>query len=396
MTADRYAHPTMGDLAKGAAEFVAPRTVEDGVNLTNVLGDIGELTPFAPAVPFLESRLGLREWDDETIAAMALLGLIPFGGKVAREAGKGIRKTAEAIERLPKGNKGGFIRNPMYDWNKLTPQQKAATTQAMEEWTSRAKNHTAAPQTPPVYNEFWDDNLNEAVWNVAGDYKFTPKINGKKNPDIKTQAMLPENTGEAAFLRHSPYLSNYDKVLTTARINAEEERLARAGLLPQYTKDPYDDMGNFAKTFPTVKGSREGIGNSAKGVIIDELEHKFPGYRGVMEGRGPRQSKYNKDHIYTSYILSPSEEGIIQSKTDAILQDFPRDQLDELYKQHKNYYENEIARIQEQLDYYKTEPEAEQKRLAEWYQMMEHKKEFFIRARKELENAYNERIINDL
>lgn len=109
MTADRYAHPTMGDLAKGAAEFVAPRTVEDGVNLTNVLGDIGELTPFAPAVPFLESRLGLREWDDETIAAMALLGLIPFGGKVAREAGKGIRKTAEAIERIPKGNKGGFI-----------------------------------------------------------------------------------------------------------------------------------------------------------------------------------------------------------------------------------------------------------------------------------------------
>lgn len=111
MTADRYAHPTMGDLAKGAAEFVAPRTVEDGVTLTNVLGDIGELTPLAPAVPFLESRLGLREWDDETIAAMALLGLIPFGGKVAREAGKGIRKTAEAIERLPKGNKGGFIRS---------------------------------------------------------------------------------------------------------------------------------------------------------------------------------------------------------------------------------------------------------------------------------------------
>lgn len=316
MTADRYAHPTMGDLAKGAAEFVAPRTVEDGVNLTNVLGDIGELTPLAPAVPFLESRLGLREWDDDTIAAMALLGLIPFGGKVAREAGKGIRKTAEAIERIPKGNKGGFIRNPMYDWNKLTPEQKAATTQAMEEWTSRAKKHTAAPQTPPVYNEFWDDNLNEAVDNVAGDYKFTPKLNGKKNPDIKTQAMLPENTGEAAFLRHDPYVSNYDKVLTTARINAEEERLARAGLLPQYVMDPYDDMGHFAKAFPTVKGSRGDIGNSAKGVIIDDLERKFPGYRQVMQGKGPGQSRYiyspmlDKDNVWDKLFNDVYNAGI--------------------------------------------------------------------------------------
>lgn len=385
MTADRYAHPTMGDLAKGAAEFVAPRTVEDGVNLTNVLGDIGEMTPFAPAVPFLESRLGLKEWDDETIAIMAMLGLLPFAGKITRK-----------VNSLVSNPKGGFIRNPMYDWNKLTPQQKAATTQAMEEWTSRAKKHTAAPQTPPVYNEFLDDNINDAVWNVAEDYKFTPKLNGKKNLDIKTQAMLPENTGEAAFLRHDPYLSNYDKVLTTARINAEEERLARAGLLPQYIKEPYDDLGHFAKTFPTVEGSRGDIGNSAKGVIIDELERKFPGYRQVMQGKGPGQSKYNKDHIYTSYMLDPTEEEIIQRQTDAMLQNFPNDQLDEIYKQHKNFYENEIERLQERLDYMKTEPEAEQKRLADLYKQLEHKQEFYIRARKALENAYNERIINDL
>lgn len=212
------------------------------------------------------------------------------------------------------------------------------------------KRHTAAPQTPPVYNEFRDDNLNEAVWNVAGDYKFTPKINGKKNLDIKTQAMLPENTGEAGFLRHDPYVSNYDKVLTTERINAEEERLARAGLLPQYTKDPYDDMGHFAKTFPTLTGSREGIGNSAKGVIIDELEHKFPGYRQVMEGKGPGQGRFSRQN---ALYMADNTPNLTDSWIDQILTTPSEKDADDFYNTVISELDDAMNDLQKDINKYK-------------------------------------------
>lgn len=314
---------------------------------------------------------------------------------VGKPLAKGAKKAAEAIERMPKGSKEGFVRNPNFNWNSLTPEQKKATQQALEEWTGRAKIHNAGRQTPPVSMVFLDDNLNDAVMNIAGDYKFTPKVAGQLNRNIKTQAILPENTGEAAFLRHSPYMSNYDRVLNTASVANEENRLMKAGLLPEFRRDYYGP-DRFSKTFPTEEGPYADIGNNAKAMIIDELERKFPGYRNVMEGHGPGQAKYENDRIYTSYMLNPTEEEIIQRKSDAILHDIPSDQLDEVYKQHKNFYENEIERLQERLDYIKTEPKAEQERLSDLYKMLEHKQEFIIQARKALENAYNERVINDL
>lgn len=90
----RDAVPTPKDIAS----FVAPRTVEDGLSLANVFGDVGEMTPFAGAVPFVEDRLNLRNYDDDTIAIMALLGLLPFAGKITRK-----------VNSLVPNPKGGFI-----------------------------------------------------------------------------------------------------------------------------------------------------------------------------------------------------------------------------------------------------------------------------------------------
>ena len=105
MTADRYAHPTMGDLAKGAAEFVAPRTIGDGLTVANVLGDIGEMTPFAGAVPFVEDRLNLRDYDEDTIAIMAMLGLLPFAGKLTRKVNSLVPNPNGGFIRVSKGDK---------------------------------------------------------------------------------------------------------------------------------------------------------------------------------------------------------------------------------------------------------------------------------------------------
>ena len=368
-------------------EFVPGATSLRKLMEGDIRGAGSELNDWIPGGKAIENFVDDKPQDWEKNALdLAIIGM-PLA--------KGVKKASEVIERMPKGDKGGFIRNPKFDWNKLTPEQKKATQQAIEEWTGRAQSHNAGRQTPPEYMTFLDDNLNDAVMNIAGDYKFTPKVAGNPNRDIKTQAILPENTGETAFLRHSPYMSNYEKVLNTERVNDEETRLMQAGLLPQYRPDFYGPT-SYAKTFPTKEGPYADIGNNSKAMIIDELDRKFPGYREVMKGYGPGQSKYEKDRIYTSYLLDPTEEKIIQGKTDAILHDFPRDQLDEIYKQHKDFYEDEIANLQERLDYIKTEPTAEQERLAELYKKLEHKQEFYIQARKALENAYNERIIDDL
>lgn len=287
MTADRYAHPTMGDLAKGAAEFVAPRTVEDGVNLTNILGDIGELTPFAPAVPFLESRLGLREWDDETIAAMALLGLIPFGGKVAREAGKGIRKTAEAIERIPKGNKGGFIR---FDkkWPELTPAEQVATDDYIHVLNHHPRRFEkiARPQKAPEANTFRNSTVEDLVDDAAGNLKLQPK----PPKGVRLDAITPEHTGDAGFFRH--LRTNYDDVEHQAYQDFKNAR--KSGKLPRFDDIEYYDDVHFVPKYRTEPYGTQSMTENLKGRLYQELDDTMPGYIAAVEGRGPGQAEYNK------------------------------------------------------------------------------------------------------
>lgn len=62
------------------AAFVAPRTMEDGLSLANILGDAAEMTPFAGAVPYAERELGLRDYTDEDIMLAAIMGF-PILGK---------------------------------------------------------------------------------------------------------------------------------------------------------------------------------------------------------------------------------------------------------------------------------------------------------------------------
>ena len=62
------------------AAFVAPRTMEDGLSLANILGDAGEMTPFAGAVPYAERELGLRDYTDDDILLSAIMGF-PILGK---------------------------------------------------------------------------------------------------------------------------------------------------------------------------------------------------------------------------------------------------------------------------------------------------------------------------
>lgn len=61
------------------AESVAPRTVNEGLAIKNILGDVGDMIdPFITAA--IEKQEGLRDVSDDELKMLAILGSIPVVG----------------------------------------------------------------------------------------------------------------------------------------------------------------------------------------------------------------------------------------------------------------------------------------------------------------------------
>ena len=85
---------------RDVAEFVAPRTVNEGLSVKNVFGDVGDMVdPFITAA--IEKQEGLRDVSDEELKMLAALGSIPVAGAVAG-------KMTKAINKMVPNPKGGF------------------------------------------------------------------------------------------------------------------------------------------------------------------------------------------------------------------------------------------------------------------------------------------------
>ena len=86
---------------RDVAEFVAPRTVNEGLSVKNVFGDIGDMIdPFITAA--IEKQEGLRDVSDDELKMLAALGSIPVAGAVG---GKVLKK----LNRIVPNPKGGFL-----------------------------------------------------------------------------------------------------------------------------------------------------------------------------------------------------------------------------------------------------------------------------------------------
>lgn len=86
---------------RDVAEFVAPRTVNEGLSVKNVFGDVGDMIdPFITAA--IEKQEGLRDVSDDELKMLALLGSIPIAGAVAS-------KVTKKLNKLVPNPKGGFL-----------------------------------------------------------------------------------------------------------------------------------------------------------------------------------------------------------------------------------------------------------------------------------------------
>lgn len=134
---------------RDVAEFVAPRTVNEGLSIANIFGDAAEMTPFAGAVPYAERELGLRDYSDEDILLSAILGFPILGKFKNLKEAWGQHRWANAkwnwrnnTKKAPK-----LVANPD-DLRYNGPKQEGLSTRARINASSNANSPVVTPAGP--------------------------------------------------------------------------------------------------------------------------------------------------------------------------------------------------------------------------------------------------------
>ena len=283
------AYIMMKNLGLLGQEFVPGATSLRKLMEGDFKGAGSELNDWIPGGKAIENFVDDKPQDWEKNALDAII----FGKPLV----KGVKKAASAIEKMPKGGKEGFIRNPQFDWKSLTPPQKVATDKAIKDWNYGVKHnkelYDPRPENIPIDVEYEQPRMNKINKYFSNQYKFTPKTFNdiglmEENPNVITQAILPENVNDAAYLRHNPVISNYDAVLKANRTqigNDANKGLLKSGMPYSRTAaDPrYDDQ--YVIQYRTNTGDYADQSNKAKRDMLLQLEKLFPGYIKAMEGR---------------------------------------------------------------------------------------------------------------
>ena len=181
---------------KDVAEFVAPRTVNEGLSVKNVFGDVGDMIdPFITAA--IEKQEGLRDVSDDELKMLAALGSIPVAGAVAS-------KVTKKLNKLVPNPKGGFL-NLKPGQNKLKDVMEA----------SNAAGQTV---TPEIEKEVRD---HIGIWNKT--QRQPSKANVKQMTRHYDEASPEAKQIIDGFLAqtqpHTPKPAGFDSWTLQERIN---------------------------------------------------------------------------------------------------------------------------------------------------------------------------------
>lgn len=217
---------------------------------------------------------------------------------VGKPLAKGTKKAMEAIERMPKGGKGGFIVKPEYPFKKES--HKEATERLADAWTNEARDngYIARPQSPhPVdyaskkANDITDERFRYPI-NISRTYKDPSGRTVTENA-AQLAAILPENATEAAYIRHKK--TPYDNMLQNIRHNMESDK----GLRQSFRRVP--TLNGFEDQLLTVDGTYANRTDRAKNKIFDAIEAQMPGYREAANIPDPRYMRERGLNIVTIF-----------------------------------------------------------------------------------------------
>lgn len=151
---------------RDVAEFVAPRTVNEGLSIKNVFGDIGDMIdPFITAA--IEKQEGLRDVSDDELKMLAALGSIPVAGAIAS-------KVTKKLNKLVPNPKGGFL-NVLPIKNE---QGKNYLTKA------------TSPEELKILNEGVDLAKEKKIISAEDAEKLKNNFNSTYNHDVNKQKLI--------------------------------------------------------------------------------------------------------------------------------------------------------------------------------------------------------------
>lgn len=198
---------------------------------------------------------------------------------------KGTKKAAEAIEKMNKGGKAGFIVKPEFPFKKES--HKEATERLADAWTKEVRDNKqfARPQDPqPVTyaskkaNDITDEQFRYPT-NISRTYKDPSGRTVTENA-AQLAAILPENASEAAYIRHQK--TPYDTKLKNIRHELENDKAIRQ----TFRRVP--NQYGFEDQLPTVDGTYANRTDRAKNKIFNDIEAQMPGYREAAKIPDPR------------------------------------------------------------------------------------------------------------
>ena len=204
---------------------------------------------------------------------------------VGKPLAKGAKKAMEAIEKMNKGEKAGFIVKPEFPFKKES--HKEATERLADAWTNEARDngYIARPQSPrPVdyaskkANDITDEQFRYRT-NVSKTYKDPSGKTVTENA-AQLNAILPENATEAAYIRHKK--TPYDTKLQNIRHAMESDKALRQSFRRVPTLNGFEDQ------LLTVDGTYANRTDRAKNKIFNDIEAQMPGYREAANIPDPR------------------------------------------------------------------------------------------------------------
>lgn len=208
---------------KDVAEFIAPRTVEDGLSIANVFGDVGDMIdPFITAA--IEKQHGLRDVSDDELKLLAALGSIPVAGAAAT-------KITKKLNKLVPNPKGGFIqlKKPVGD-NKLKD-------------VIEASNEAGQKITPEIEKE-----IREHI-GIINDAKRNPSskaerrmVNHYDNMSIEARQVIDGYLGQEQMHGFKP--EGFDTWSPDERISYLNDKYRDLGVEPQTVYDRAINLKN--------------------------------------------------------------------------------------------------------------------------------------------------------